>query len=207
MRSLAVSFRVALVGAAALSLCIYSFQSKSLQESSSGEQQAPTAVETAAPHDTGRNHVAAFDPNMMPAMDASAPARKKKTPPGYPAHWGQPPAVQTKDVVQLPSPYGRGSSTLKTWIENNQRKDAQQVPNGGSSSAAVASVDDANKVIEFPAHWGEPPLRQTRDMRRFPPPFENRSGSGTILKWIQQNQARDAAAARQSPSSTAAASE
>ena len=66
--------------------------------------------------------------------------------------------------VQLPSPYGRGSSTLKTWIENNQRKDAQQVPNGGSSSAAVASVDDANKVIEFPAHWGEPPLRQTRDM-------------------------------------------
>lgn len=42
----------------------------------------------------------------------------------YPAHWGAPPKIQTRDLVPLPKPYGRGSSTLKNWILENQKIDA-----------------------------------------------------------------------------------
>lgn len=42
----------------------------------------------------------------------------------FPEHWGAPPAVQTRDRVDLPDPYDKGSSTLRNWILNNQRKDA-----------------------------------------------------------------------------------
>ena len=34
----------------------------------------------------------------------------------YPSRWGTPPAVQTKDIVELPHDYGYGSSTLREWI-------------------------------------------------------------------------------------------
>lgn len=41
----------------------------------------------------------------------------------YPAHWGEPPMMQTKDLRVLPGGYGQGSSTLATWIADNMRKD------------------------------------------------------------------------------------
>ena len=42
----------------------------------------------------------------------------------FPAHWGQPPMRQTRDYIVLPEPYGRGSSTLKHWIEEKMAEDA-----------------------------------------------------------------------------------
>jgi murein DD-endopeptidase MepM/ murein hydrolase activator NlpD len=41
----------------------------------------------------------------------------------YPAHWGEPPMAQTKDLRVLPGGYGQGSGTLATWIADNMRKD------------------------------------------------------------------------------------
>ena len=41
----------------------------------------------------------------------------------YPAHWGEPPFAQTKDLRILPGGYGKGSGTLATWIADNMRKD------------------------------------------------------------------------------------
>jgi hypothetical protein len=41
----------------------------------------------------------------------------------FPAHWGQPPAIQTRDYVPLPGGYGNGSSTLAKWIAANLEKD------------------------------------------------------------------------------------
>ena len=32
--------------------------------------------------------------------------------PKFPLHWGKPPAAQTKDLVDLPGRFGKGSSTL-----------------------------------------------------------------------------------------------
>ena len=44
---------------------------------------------------------------------------------GFPKHWGDPPAAQTKDARYLPAPYaGWGSSTLVNWILENQKKDS-----------------------------------------------------------------------------------
>ncbi len=42
----------------------------------------------------------------------------------FPSHWGPPPRRQTRDYVPLPEPYGRGSSTLKKWIEEKMAEDA-----------------------------------------------------------------------------------
>lgn len=42
----------------------------------------------------------------------------------FPAHWGEPPRIQTKDLRPLPGGYGRGSSTLAKWIQMNLDRDA-----------------------------------------------------------------------------------
>ena len=43
----------------------------------------------------------------------------------------------------------------------------------------------------FPAHWGRPPLRQTRDLRPLPGGYGR--GSGTLARWIGENIKKDAA--------------
>jgi hypothetical protein len=37
--------------------------------------------------------------------------------------WGEPPEIQTRDIVKLPGDYGYGSSTLKTWITLHKERD------------------------------------------------------------------------------------
>ena len=56
--------------------------------------------------------------------------RDKRTPPvnvpkPFPAHWGSPPRIQTRDYRPLPGGYGRGSSTLARWIQGNLDRDAR----------------------------------------------------------------------------------
>lgn len=41
----------------------------------------------------------------------------------------------------------------------------------------------------FPKHWGDPPERQTRDLRPLPGGYG--MGSGTLARWIQENLDRD----------------
>tara|TARA_B100001248_G_C27381824_1_gene457358 strand:+ start:989 stop:1447 length:459 start_codon:yes stop_codon:yes gene_type:complete len=41
----------------------------------------------------------------------------------------------------------------------------------------------------FPKHWGDPPKRQTRDLRPLPGGYG--MGSGTLAHWIQENLDRD----------------
>lgn len=45
----------------------------------------------------------------------------------FPVHWGEPPSVETKDMVKLPGNYGWGSSTLKSWIETNMKSDRNEM--------------------------------------------------------------------------------
>lgn len=42
----------------------------------------------------------------------------------FPAHWGEPPQMQTRDHRQLPGGYGMGSSTLAKWISRKIAADA-----------------------------------------------------------------------------------
>ena len=41
----------------------------------------------------------------------------------YPKHWGEPPAVQTRDMRPLPGGFGEGSGSLAKWIQHNLDKD------------------------------------------------------------------------------------
>jgi hypothetical protein len=94
----------------------------------------------------------------------------------FPAHWGKPPAIQTRDYVELPAGYGRGSSTLAKWIagnlakdksgdgdaaptpakplyENNfEQADAGQLPDGflALNGEFVVKEEGGNKFLELP---------------------------------------------------------
>ena len=56
--------------------------------------------------------------------------------------------------------------------------------------------DDANgkhtdhSHLSFPTHWGEPPQRQTRDLRELPGGYGK--GSGTLATWIAEKLSEDA---------------
>ena len=54
--------------------------------------------------------------------------RPKVTPekPRFPKHWGHPPRIQTRDMVELPGKFGKGSSTLAKWIADNLKRDANK---------------------------------------------------------------------------------
>lgn len=54
------------------------------------------------------------------ALTARAEVKKP-----FPAHWGEPPKMETRDYRPLPDGYGFGSSTLANWIKANLVKDAQ----------------------------------------------------------------------------------
>lgn len=70
------------------------------------------------------------------ASAALALAAERK---GFPAHWGQPPQIQTRDFVDLPGDYGKGSSTLRNWINANLQKDQVAQASGGKPAAAPAA--------------------------------------------------------------------
>lgn len=56
--------------------------------------------------------------------------------------------------------------------------------------AKPAKIFKAPNGKAFPANWGEPPRRQTRDLRPLPGGYGR--GSGTLAKWIQMNLDLDA---------------
>ncbi|MBC8326066.1 MAG: protease inhibitor I42 family protein [Verrucomicrobia subdivision 3 bacterium] len=80
------------------------------------------------------------------------------------------------------------------------RRIADDAPRNGVALGKITLADKAGdkpkKVFKapngnaFPAHWGAPPLRQTRDLRPLPGGYGR--GSGTLRKWIQENLAKDA---------------
>ena len=53
-------------------------------------------------------------------LTSTSEAQVKKK---FPAHWGNPPKIQTEDLRPLPGGYGNGSSTLAKWISKNLEQD------------------------------------------------------------------------------------
>ena len=122
----------------------------------------------------------------LQAQEGDAGGKTKpvyKAPSGkpYPAHWGAPPRLQTRDLRVLPGGYGRGSGTLARWIQQNLEKDANK---GKPGIKPVAGRKP------FPKHWGAPPRLQTKDLRPLPGGYG--LGSSTLAGWIQKNLDNDA---------------
>ncbi len=76
----------------------------------------------------------------------------------FPPQWGPPPAIQTRDYVELPDGYGQGSSTLKNWINANLEKDqpgkqaalasaSTTIYTNNFAQAEVGKVPDALMVL------------------------------------------------------------
>ena len=63
-------------------------------------------------------------------------AAEKKS---FPEHWGQPPRIETRDYVDLPGGYGKGSSTMRNWINANLEKDKLAQASGGKPAPAPAA--------------------------------------------------------------------
>ncbi len=61
-----------------------------------------------------------------PAAGEILPVKKPEDSRRFPQHWGQPPKIQTRDMVKLPGKWGRGSSTLAKWIAENLKRDAEE---------------------------------------------------------------------------------
>ena len=70
---------------------------------------------------------------------AKAPNGKK-----FPAHWGEPPALQTRDLRPLPGGYGQGSSTLAKWIGTNLKNDEKN----GLKDSFVTLFDEKSKNLD-----------------------------------------------------------
>ena len=65
------------------------------------------------------------------------------------------------------------------------------------SGAPLKAAPPGEKASQrFPAHWGEPPMDQTRDLRELPGGFGQ--GSSTLAGWIEAKLALDASPSRQS---------
>jgi hypothetical protein len=52
---------------------------------------------------------------------------KPAKPKHFPKHWGHPPQIQVRDYVTLPNGFGKGSSTLASWITNKLKKDGKPI--------------------------------------------------------------------------------
>ena len=70
---------------------------------------------------------------------AKAPNGKK-----FPAHWGEPPALQTRDLRPLPGGYGQGSSTLAKWIGTNLKNDEKN----GLKDSFVTLFDEKSTNLD-----------------------------------------------------------
>ena len=81
-------------------------------------------------------------PDSHPIL-AAQPAAVK---PVYPAHWGSPPSIQTRDYIQLPGGYGRGSSTLAGWISKNIEADLTSAQTSPAPSKPDRQPDGTGTV-------------------------------------------------------------
>jgi hypothetical protein len=82
-------------------------------------------------------------PAAFEEVAEAAPAPKK-----FPAHWGNPPEVQTMDYVPLPGGYGNGSSTMAKWIQGNLTKDATAKADALSLEAKSFSLEDTGYYLD-----------------------------------------------------------
>ena len=62
---------------------------------------------------------------------------------------------------------------------------------GGAQPQPAGGYGQGGRRLSFPAHWGKPPLRQTRDLRPLPAGYGQ--GSSTLARWIEENLEADTA--------------
>ncbi len=65
----------------------------------------------------------------------------------YPAHWGEQPGDQTRDIVELPAGFGQGSSTLAKWIQEHIDEDTKLMKGRSKDFNPVFDDVEMNRII------------------------------------------------------------
>lgn len=141
------------------------------------EQQARLGVD-----EMGQPVASEAAPEPSPPAPAPAPAPRSNRLDRAAARAGARPAVRGgSDAArqQLEAIRERQAAGRAAVMERARQQQ------GGSSAGGGAGG-------RFPAHWGEPPLMQTRDYRPLPGGYGH--GSGTLARWIEEKMAADASA-------------
>ncbi len=100
----------------------------------------------------------------------------------YPKHWGEPPAIQTRDLVPLPEGFGMGSSTLRKWIQANLDRDAAKASaktKPTEPSVTSPSKNQASESVPAPPTLPRKPVVQA-------PRQANGNGSVSITGELKQ---------------------
>ena len=85
------------------------------------------------------------DRNAPPEADTSPAPAAAEGERRFPAHWGDAPLAQTRDLRPLPGGYGSGSGTLAAWIEGKLAEDE------AAAAAAAAAPAPAPAEAAAPA--------------------------------------------------------
>ena len=87
-------------------------------------------------------------PKTEPVTNGTPPVEAIKSPGGkaYPAHWGAPPKMQTRDLRPLPGGYGNGSGTLAAWIQKNMDQDAKVATAPEQTKPAVGKAEEIRQI-------------------------------------------------------------
>ncbi len=65
----------------------------------------------------------------------------------YPAHWGEKPQAQTRDLRELPAGFGQGSSTLAKWIQEHIDEDTKLMKGRSKDFNPVFDDVEMNRII------------------------------------------------------------
>ncbi len=68
----------------------------------------------------------------------------------FPSHWGAPPAIQTRDLRELPGGFGSGSGTLANWIQENLDRDAGPTSGGNQTQVDQGAVC---RIVVYGTSW------------------------------------------------------
>ena len=107
-------------------------------------------------HGRGSGTLAKWITQKMKEDDDAAASTLAPTP-SFPAHWGNPPGIQTMDYRPLPGGYGHGSSTVASWIQqsldsdNATAADEKQQGNKENTLRAIGPAWTYNDSVEAPA--------------------------------------------------------
>ena len=96
--------------------------------------------------------------------------------------------ARTKDFARRARFTPEGLAKHNAKLAGLEKELATLQAGGGKPGNAKTYRSPSGKA--FPAHWGAPPLRQTRDLRPLPGGYGR--GSGTLVRWIQENLDKDA---------------
>ncbi|MFT6240339.1 MAG: hypothetical protein ACJAQT_002426 [Akkermansiaceae bacterium] len=111
-------------------------------------------------------------------------ATKPKKESRFPEHWGDQPKIQTRDLVPLPGKYGRGSSTLRNWILENQKTSTGKPSNGTappSKPATPGQSPSTNPATPNTACHPTPTTPEWPKTTKAPPLTKPASGSSGAI--------------------------